>query len=170
MKAKAVIEEVATDFGKKFGRYQGGLIEAYKMEGAEVALVAMGSILGTMKDAVDELRAAGMPVGIVKIRSYRPFPVEALRKALSGVKVVCVLDRDISMGMEGALFTDLKAALYNTADAPDMLGFIIGLGGRDITIPDVGNLVKKGQAKIAGERVSEVEWYKLDTDILPEGI
>jgi pyruvate ferredoxin oxidoreductase alpha subunit len=170
IKAKAVIEEVATDFGKKFGRYKGGLIDAYKMEGAEVALVAMGSILGTMKDAVDELRAAGVPVGIVKVRSYRPFPVEALRKALSGVKVVCVLDRDISMGMEGALYTDLKAALYNAAGAPDMLGFIIGLGGRDITIPDVGNLVKKAQAKIAGERVSEVEWYKLDTDILPEGI
>jgi pyruvate ferredoxin oxidoreductase alpha subunit len=170
IKAKAVIEEVAADFGKKFGRFKGGLIDTYKMEGAEIALVAMGSILGTMKDAVDQLREAGVSVGLVKVRSYRPFPVEALRKALSGVRVVCVLDRDISMGMEGALYTDVKAAMYNAADAPDMLGFIIGLGGRDITIPDVGNLVKKGQAKIAGERVSEVEWYKLDTDILPEGI
>ncbi len=170
IKSKAVIEEVATDFGKKFGRYKGGLIDTYKMEGAEVALVAMGSILGTMKDAVDEMRNEGTKVGILKISTYRPFPVEALRKALAGVKVVCVLDRNISMGMEGALYTDLKAAMYNTQDAPTMLGFIIGLGGRDITVPDIRNLVKKGQAKMAGERVSEVEWYKLDTDILPEGI
>jgi pyruvate ferredoxin oxidoreductase alpha subunit len=116
------------------------------------------------------MRNAGIPVGIVKIRSYRPFPVEAVRKALAGAKIVCVLDRDISMGMEGALYTDLKAALYNTDKAPDMLGFIIGLGGRDITVPDIKYLVKKGQAKMAGEKVSEVEWYKLDTDILPEGI
>ena len=170
IKSKAVIEEVATDFGKKFGRYKGGLIDTYKMEGAEVVLVAMGSILGTMKDAVDEMRNEGTKVGILKIRTYRPFPVEAVRKALAGVKVVCVLDRNISMGMEGALYTDLKAAMYNTQDAPTMLGFIIGLGGRDITVPDIRYLVKKGQAKMAGERVSEMEWYKLDTDILPEGI
>jgi pyruvate ferredoxin oxidoreductase alpha subunit len=170
IKAKAVIEEVAADFGKKFGRYKGGLIDTYKMDGAEVAIVAMGSFIGTMKDAVDELRAAGMPVGIVKIRSFRPFPVEALRKALKGVKVVCVIDRDISMGMEGAVYTDLKAALYNVGDAPTMLGFIIGLGGRDITIPDIKGIASKGFAKIGGERVSEVEWYKLDTNLLPEGI
>jgi|AGTN01.1.fsa_nt_gi Pyruvate:ferredoxin oxidoreductase and related 2-oxoacid:ferredoxin oxidoreductases, alpha subunit len=170
VKSKAVIEEVATDFGKKFGRYKGGLIDTYKMEGAEIVLVAMGSVLGTMKDTVDKMRAEGVPVGIVKIRSYRPFPVEALRKALAGAKVVCVLDRNISMGMEGALYTDLKAAMYNVAKSPDMLGFIIGLGGRDITVPDIEYIVKKGQAKMSGEKVSEMEWYKLDTTILPEGI
>ena len=169
MKAKAVIEEVATDFGKKFGRYMGGLIDTYKMDGAEVAIVAMGSFLGTMKDAVDELREAGVPVGIVKVRSFRPFPVEAMRQALAGVKVVCVLDRDISMGMEGAVYTDLKAALYNAKDAPAMLGFILGLGGRDITIPDIKAIVQKGYAKIGGEPVSEFEWLQLDTNILPEG-
>lgn len=170
IKSKKIIEEVATDFGKKFGRYKGGLIDTYKMEGAEIALVAMGSILGTMKDAVDEMRNAGIPVGIVKIRSYRPFPVEALRAALKDTKVVCVLDRNISMGMEGAVFTDLKAALYNASHSPTMLGFIIGMGGRDITIKDIKNLVTKAQAKLSGERVSEMEWYKLDVDILPEGI
>jgi pyruvate ferredoxin oxidoreductase alpha subunit len=170
MKAKAVIEEVAADFGKKFGRFKGGLIDTYRMEGAEVAVVAMGSFLGTMKDAVDGMRDAGLKVGIVKIRTYRPFPVEALRKALAGVRVVCVLDRNISMGMEGAVYTDLKAALYNVDKAPAMLGFIIGLGGRDITVPDINNIVNKGFAKMAGERVSEMEWYNLDTNILPEGI
>ncbi|MCD1295957.1 pyruvate ferredoxin oxidoreductase [Methanocella sp. CWC-04] len=168
--AKDVIEEVAEEFGKKFGRYKGGLIDTYKMEGAEVVLISMGSVIGTMKDAVDEMRAEGIPVGIVKIRSYRPFPVEALREALKGAKVVCVLDKNISMGMEGAVFTDLKAALYNVKGSPDILGFIIGLGGRDITITDIKNLTNKGFAKMRGEKVSEMEWYKLDVDILPEGI
>jgi len=169
LRAKEVIEEVANDFKKKFGRYAGGLVETYKMEGAEVALMAMGSIIGTMKDAVDEMRAAGMPVGVVKVRTYRPFPVEALREALRGVKAVCVVDRNISMGMEGALFTDLKAGLYAKSNA-EILGFVAGLGGRDITIEDFKNMAKKGFSKIKGEKVSEMEWYKLDTDILPEEI
>lgn len=170
IKAKKVIEEVATDFGKKFGRYKGGLLDTYKMEGAKIALVAMGSIIGTMKDTVDELREAGVPVGIVKIRTYRPFPVEALRAALKDTEIVCVLDRNISLGGEGAVFTDLKGALYNASHSPTMLGFIIGLGGRDTTVEDIKNIVKKAQAKLGGERVSELEWYKLDVDILPEGI
>jgi len=169
IRAKEVIEEVALDFKKKFGRYQGGLVESYRMDGAEVALVAMGSIIGTIKDAVDEMRAAGMPVGVVKVRSFRPFPVEALRDALKGVKAVCVVDRDISMGMEGALFTDLKAGLYAKSNA-DMLGFIAGLGGRDLTIEDFKTMANKGFAKIKGEKVSEMEWYDLDVNILPEGI
>jgi pyruvate ferredoxin oxidoreductase alpha subunit len=170
LRAKEVIEEVARDFQKTFGRFKGGLIDGYRMDGAEIVLIAMGSILGTMKDAVDEMREQGIPVGIIKIRSYRPFPVEALRAALKGSKVICVLDRNISMGMEGAVYTDLKAAMYNASHSPAMLGFIIGLGGRDTTKDDVKKIVKKAQAKLSGEKVSEVEWFKLDADILPEGI
>jgi pyruvate ferredoxin oxidoreductase alpha subunit len=169
IRAKEVIEEVAGDFKKKFGRYYGGLIDTYRMEGAEVALVAMGGIIGTMKDAVDEMREEGMPVGVVKVRSYRPFPAEALLAALKGVKAVCVIDRDISMGMEGALFTDLKAGLYAKSDA-EVLGFVAGLGGRDITIDDFKDMAKKGFARAGGEKVPDMEWHKLDTDILPEGI
>jgi len=115
-------------------------------------MVAMGSIVGSIKDAVDEMRAEGMPVGVVKVRSYRPFPVEALREALKGVKCICVVDRDISMGMEGALFTDLKAGLYAKSSA-DVLGFIAGMGGRDITVEDFKTMAKKGFAKIKGEKV-----------------
>lgn len=169
LKAKEVIEDVAKDFGQLFGRYYGGLIDTYRMEDAEVALVAMGSIIGTMKDAVDEMRDTGIKVGIVKVRSYRPFPVEALRAALKDVKCICVIDRDISMGMEGALFTDLKAGLYARSNA-ELLGFIAGMGGRDITIQDFKNMANKGFAKLKGEKVSEMEWYNLDVDILPEGI
>jgi len=170
IKAKKVIEEVAADFSKKFGRYMGGLIDTYRLEGAEVVLVGMGSIIGTMKDAVDEMRDEGVKVGIVKIRSFRPFPVEALRNALKDAKIVSVLDKNISLGAEGAVFMELKAALYNASQSPTMLGFIIGLGGRDITIEDIKNIVRKSQAKMGGEHVSELEWFKLDVDILPEGI
>lgn len=85
------------------------------------------------------------------------------------MKAVCVVDRNISMGMEGALFTDLKAGLYAKSNA-EILGFVAGLGGRDITIEDFKNMAKKGFSKIKGEKVSEMEWYKLDTDILPEEI
>jgi len=169
IRAKEVIEEVASDFSKKFGRYQGGLIESYRMDGADVALVAMGSIIGSIKDAVDEMRADGIKVGAVKVRTFRPFPAEALRDALKDAKAICVVDRNISMGMEGALFTDLKAGLYAKSHA-EMLGFIAGLGGRDLTIDDFKAMANKGFAKLKGEKVSEMEWYKLDTAILPEGI
>ncbi len=169
IRAKEVIEEVAADFKKKFGRYYGGLVDTYRMDGAEVALVAMGGIIGTMKDAVDEMREEGIKVGVVKVRSYRPFPVEALRAALKDVKAICVIDRDISLGMEGALFTDLKAGLYAKSNA-EVLGFVAGLGGRDLTIDDFKDITKKGFAKVKGDKVPEMEWYKLDTDILPEGI
>jgi pyruvate ferredoxin oxidoreductase alpha subunit len=169
LNSKAIIEEVANDFAKKFGRYYGGLIEEYQMDGAEVVLIAMGSVIGTMKDSVDEMRKEGMKVGIVKVRTYRPFPVEALRDALKDAKVVCVIDKDISMGMEGALYTDVKAGLYNKSEA-EMLGFVAGMGGRDITIEDIKNIAKKGFRRLKGEKVSEFEWQKLDTEILPEGI
>jgi pyruvate ferredoxin oxidoreductase alpha subunit len=169
LRAKEVIEEVADDFKNKFGRYAGGLIDTYRMDGAEVALISMGSIIGTMKDAVDEMRAAGMPVGLVKLRTYRPFPVEVLRAALKDVKCICVVDRNISMGMEGAVFTDLKSGLYAKSEA-EVLGFIAGMGGRDLTLDDFKYMAKKGFARIKGEKVSEMEWYKLDVDILPEGI
>lgn len=170
IRSKEVIEEVAAEFGEKFGRFKGGLIDGYHMEDAEVVLVSMGSIIGTMKDAVDMMRSEGIKVGILKIRSYRPFPVELVREALGNAKVVCVLDKNISIGMEGAVFADIKASLYHYQQKPPVLGFVIGLGGRDVTVQDIRNIVNKGYAKINGERIPELEWYKLDTDILPEGI
>lgn len=169
LRAMAVIEQVAGDFRKKFGRYGGGLIDAYELEGAEVVFVAMGSIIGTMKDAVDAMRSDGLKVGIVKVRSYRPFPADALRAALGKAKCVCVVDRDVSMGMEGALFTDLKAVLYGKSSVA-MLGFIAGMGGRDITIEDFKAMAGKGFARLKGEKGPDVEWYRLDADLLPEGV
>jgi pyruvate ferredoxin oxidoreductase alpha subunit len=92
----------------------------------------MGALVGTAREVVDGMRADGKAVGLVKVRAFRPFPAPQLRQALSRVKAAAVLDRDCSYGYEGALATDLKAALYGSADPPTVLGFIGGLGGADV--------------------------------------
>ena len=130
--AKAVIPEISSEFGDVFGRDYGGLIEEYRCDDAEYVLMAMGSVVGTLKDTVDDLRNDGVRAGAIKLRSYRPFPVDEIRSALTGLEAVGILDKNISLGFEGALFTDVKASLYRDDNAPKAFGFIAGLGGRDI--------------------------------------
>lgn len=130
--AKTVIAEVSSEFGEVFGRDYGGLIEEYRCDDAEYVLMAMGSVVGTLKDTVDDLRDNGVRAGAIKLRSYRPFPADEVRSALAGVEAVGVLDRNISLGFEGALFTDVKSSLYRNDSAPKVSGFVAGLGGRDI--------------------------------------
>ena len=158
-KALGKIEQVARDFEKAFGRYYGGLIDSYYAEDAEVVLVTMGSIIGTIKDAIDEMRAEGIKVGLVKVRCYRPFPAAALRKALSGAKVVAVVEKDVSIGNEAGLVTDLKASFYNSDIRTPIIGFVAGLGGRDITIKDIRKMVEKA---LAAEKGIECEFEFLD--------
>jgi pyruvate ferredoxin oxidoreductase alpha subunit len=131
-KAKEVIVEVDGEFARIFGRRYGGLIEAYCTESAQAVLLTMGALVGTAREVVDEMRAEGKAVGLVKVRAFRPFPAEELRQALGQVRAVAVLDRDCSYGYEGALATDLKAALYGLPNPPAVLGFIGGLGGADV--------------------------------------
>ncbi|HYC19937.1 MAG TPA: pyruvate synthase subunit PorA [Candidatus Bathyarchaeia archaeon] len=130
--AKAVIPEISTEFGEVFDRDYGGLIDEYRCDDAEYVLMAMGSVVGTLRDTVDDLRDDGVRAGAIKLRSYRPFPSDELRRALAGVTAVGILDKNISLGFEGALFTDVKASLYHDEAAPNAFGFIAGLGGRDI--------------------------------------
>ena len=158
-KALEKIEQVARDFEKAFGRYYGGLIDSYYADDAEVVLVTLGSVIGTVKDAIDELRAEGLKVGLIKIRCYRPFPVAALRKALSGAKVIAVLEKDVAIGSEAGLLTDLKAAFYNTQIRTPIIGFAAGLGGRDITLKDIRKIVEKA---LAAEKGIECEFEFLD--------
>ena len=131
-----VIEEVGKEFGDLFGRYY-GLIEEYKSEDADIILIAMGSLCGTIKDVVDKERENGKKVGLVRIRSYRPFPKDALKVAVKDAKLA-VIDKDISFGAGGAVYMDVKAALDN-----ETYGFIIGLGGRDITPIDIEEIIEK---------------------------
>jgi len=166
-KAKKKIVEVGEEFGKKFGRPQAGLIETYKLEDADVAIVSMGAVMQTMKDVVDKLREEGVPVGLIRVKSYRPFPKEEIRKAVEGLKAIAVVDKDISLGFEGALFTDVKAALYASGERPLVKGYIAGLGGRDFSEMTVRKIVNDIM-KVAkeGKLDKEVEWPDLRREIL----
>jgi pyruvate ferredoxin oxidoreductase alpha subunit len=165
-KALAKIEAAAKEFEETFGRSFGGLIDTYNAEDAEIVLVTMGSVIGTIKDAIDEMRSEGIKVGLVKVRSYRPFPVLALRKALKGANVIAVIEKDVSVGNEAGLLTDLKAAFYNSKIRTPIIGFTAGLGGRDITIKDIRKIVEKASAARKGIE-SEFEFLDLRMEILP---
>jgi pyruvate ferredoxin oxidoreductase alpha subunit len=163
-RAKKKIEEVSKEFEEVFGRGYGGLIDAYEMDDAEVVLVTMGSIIGTIKEAIDELRSEGVKVGLVKIRSYRPFPTEALKKALKDANVIAVIEKDLSMGYESALLTDLKGALYNSSVRTPIIGFAVGLGGRDVGIKHIRSMVERASRVLDAGIESEFEIF----DVKPE--
>jgi pyruvate ferredoxin oxidoreductase alpha subunit len=130
--ALAVHEEVAEAFAAGFGRRWGAL-ETHRSEDAEVVFLMMGSFATKARDAVDRLRAAGLPVGLVRLRLLRPFPEAALRRALAGKRAVAVIDQNLSLGKGGVLHAELASALYGRPDAPPVLAsFIGGLGGREI--------------------------------------
>lgn len=165
-RAKKKIEEVSKEFEEIFGRGYGGLIDTYAMDDAEVALVTMGSIVGTIKEAIDELRSEGVKVGLVKIRSYRPFPVEALKKALKDANVIASIEKDVSMGYESALLTDLKGAFYNSSIKTPIIGFAVGLGGRDIGIKHIRNMVEKASRVSDAGIESEFEIFDVNPECL----
>ncbi|NMD07263.1 MAG: pyruvate ferredoxin oxidoreductase, partial [Phyllobacteriaceae bacterium] len=127
------IEELSAEFSKQFGRSAGGLLRTYQMEDAELVVVAMGSVNGTIKDAIDEMRAEGMPIGLVTLVTFRPFPIRALQEALARTKDVLVIDRSLDAGMGGPLASNIAIALRNLVDAPRIHSAIVGLGGRPVT-------------------------------------
>ncbi len=165
LKALDKIEKVAREFEETFGRYYGGLLDGYFLDDAEIVIVTLGSVIGTIKDAIDEMRSEGMKVGLLKVRCYRPFPVQALRKALKDANVIAVIEKDVAIGSEAGLVTDLKAALYNSNIRVPIIGFAAGLGGRDITLKDIKKIAAKAEAARKGIE-SEFEFLDLRTEIL----
>ncbi len=140
------IEEVANEFKDVYGRYYGGLIDGYVLDDAEIVIMAMGSVIGTIKDTIDVLRSEGESVGLLKVRSFRPFPVEAVRTALKNARIVITLDKNISIGKnEGALCTEVKACLHNTDLRVPVIGFMLGHGGRDIPMSTIKKIVSKAK-------------------------
>lgn len=137
----SIIKKVHKDWQKKFKReYGNGLIELYKAEDAEHVIIVMGTACSTARKVVDDLRKQGKKVGLIKIKTYRPFPEEDIKKAAKNLKSIAVLDRDVSFGYDGALYTDIKAALK---DSKVMISnFIAGLGGKDITYDTIMNAIK----------------------------
>jgi len=138
-RAADVYRKAAKDFAGMFGRDYSGLIEEYRMEDAETAIVAMGSICGTIKDAIDEMRDAGKKVGLVRIRVFRPFPDKEIAQALAKTKRVAVLDKNISLGSKGAVALEVKDAMYGKTIP--VLYYILGLGGRDVRKRDIAAIV-----------------------------
>ncbi len=138
-----VIERVGKEFEKLSGR-QYGLLEGYRLEDAEYAVVALGSTCGTAREAIDSLREQGKKVGLLKMRCFRPFPRESVIKALSPLKGVAVLDRSVSFGgFGGPLFTEIRSALYDAPSRPLIINFFYGLGGRDIYPEDIEKALGK---------------------------
>ncbi len=143
--ALKLIPDLASDFKKRFGRDSGGLLRTYRTEDAEMVVVAMGSVNGTIKDTIDEMRADGFSIGLVTLVSYRPFPTEELRNALKGRKHVVVVDKSFAIGMGGQLAADVDHALRNVDGAPHALSCIAGLGGRPITRASLRELFRKAR-------------------------
>jgi len=130
--SSAVIEKVGREFGELTGRHY-GFVEGYRLDGAEVAIVAMSATCGTAKDVVDELREEGHKVGLLKVRCYRPFPYGSVAEALKPLKAVAALDRMIPNGAQGGpLFNEIRSALYDYAIKPMVINYVYGIGGRDL--------------------------------------
>ena len=149
-KALDVIKQVHDEYAEQSGRsYGNGLVEAYRLEDAEIAAVCMGSTAGTVKTVVDELRANGIKAGLLRIRAFRPLPVEDIINNLSGKKAIAVMDRACSFGGNGGpLFHEIRHAIYDLPDKPKLVNRIYGLGGRDIPPYMIDGIYKELQ-KIA---------------------
>ena len=133
--ALAVIDEVDAKFAAAFGRSYGGCVESYRMEGADLAIVTLGSACGAARDLVDELRAAGVRLGLVRLRFTRPFPAERVKEALAGVKGFAVVDRSVSFGWDaGPMYVETCAALGESLAGKARFSAIGGLGGADISM------------------------------------
>jgi pyruvate ferredoxin oxidoreductase alpha subunit len=141
--ALRLLPELAAEFKQRFGRDSGGLLRAYRADDAELLVVAMGSINGTIKDTIDEMRADGVRIGLVTLVAFRPFPAAALRELLVRAKNVVVVEKSIAVGMGGPLANNVDLALRNTAGAPQVHSVIAGLGGRPITRASLHKLFRR---------------------------
>ena len=150
--------EVAQDADRVWGELTGrshGLLERYRCEDARVVVVAIGSLCGTAREAIDELRAEGVAAGLLKLRLLRPLPQQALRVALAGVPDVLVLDRNHSPGLGGILHQEIRGALYGLPNAPRVHGVLAGVGGVDVQPRRIRELVG---AALQGATVPESTW------------
>lgn len=143
-----VVEEVAKEFAEKFGRsYGNGIYKQYKAEDAEILIFAVGSVASESRGVIDTLRNQGLKIGLISLKLFRPFPIKHLREAFSKAKLVVVFDRDVGYGVGGILCYELKSALYDADHKPIIRGFIVGLGGRDITANHLINGVNQAIAE-----------------------
>lgn len=141
-KAQEIIDETDKKFAQVCGRSYGGMIEEYRCEDAQLVLITMGSMTGAGKDAVDAAREKGIRAGLIKLRFYRPFPAKRVSQALKGKKAFCVVDRSVSFGWsKGSMYVETLSALAGNGGAYASFSAIGGLGGADISLDDMLNLI-----------------------------
>lgn len=164
LRSLGVIEEVSAEFAKRFGRSSGGLLEEYKSRDAETVLVAKGSICGTIKDVVDELREKGRKIGLVRLKTFRPFPRTAVVNALRGAREIAVIEKGGSFGAGGIMTPDIKDGLYDAGLRMPVSGFCVQLGGREVTPDGILEIIDRVSK---GEQVA-YEYFRLKKAILPD--
>jgi pyruvate ferredoxin oxidoreductase alpha subunit len=147
-RSAAIVKQVGAEWGELTGRKY-DTIETYMMDDAEVAIVTMSAAAGTTRAVIDSLRDEGVKAGLVRIRAYRPFPTAEVVDAIKGIKVVAVLDRASSPGAPGApILSDVRTALFDLPKRPKVVGYVFGLGGRDLSMDMVASVIERLQ-KIA---------------------
>jgi pyruvate ferredoxin oxidoreductase alpha subunit len=157
--SKKVILEVWAEWAKMFGRTYKP-VESYMAEDAQTLLITMGSMGETAEMAINELRAKGVSVGLIKIRLWRPFPFAEFRTLVKNAKKLIVTDRAVSFGGPGGpVFSEIKSALYNEANRPAIYNYIIGLGGRDVTVPDFVGMMEKPIADSTNKAADTYEFW-----------
>jgi len=140
-KALDVIVKEDALFGEMFGRSY-PVVEGYRADDAEYLVFVSSTVASTAKDAVDRARSEGIKAGSVKVRLLRPFPKPQIKQIAKGKKRLGVIDRNISYGSEGVFFTEIKSCLYSEPERPEIHGFVAGLGGRDVTVDTVYEMIK----------------------------
>jgi 2-oxoisovalerate ferredoxin oxidoreductase alpha subunit len=157
--AKTVIREVDEEFGEKFGRNYGGSLSLHCMEDAEVAILSMGSSSGLARIAADQLREEGFAAGSIKLRVFRPFPDEELKKTVENLRLLIVIDRDASIGMGGIVYSEVAGSLYPLESKPVLINYVVGLGGRVMTANQLKELTRKTLEEIEkGEIDKPIRW------------
>ncbi|MEW6387445.1 MAG: transketolase C-terminal domain-containing protein [Thermodesulfobacteriota bacterium] len=163
-KSKSTIQQVSAGFARDFGRDSGGLIKTYKLEGADLAIVTMGSVVGSVKDLIDRLEEEGKRVGLLQICSYRPFPRQEVYKALKEHTNIVVLEKSISLGRGGILGSDVRWSFPRAEKKGRLISsYVAGLGGRNISLEDLRAMV----ARVEKEPV-ELEFLGLRKEIIAE--
>ncbi len=160
LEALALIPEHAAAFKEIFGRDSGGLIKSHDAEGAETVVITMGSVIGTIKEVLRDMRADGVSIGAVTIRSFRPFPSAALRAAVANAKRVIVFEKSLAVGIGGILATDVRTALHNQPIA--IHSAIGGLGGRSITRENLRRMFDKG----VSDQMEDPHFHDVRMDVI----
>lgn len=164
MQALDLVPQIAADFKKAFGRESGGLIRSYRAEDAETVIVALGSVLGTIEDVVDELREQGVKIGVVGIKCFRPYPLDEVREALGAARRVVVVEKAFAVGVGGIVGQDVRLALSGLP--PTVYDVVAGLGGRPITKRSLHRLLADAvEDRLERQTFLDVDWEIVEREL-----